>query len=49
MLAQFQAGLDSPVRERIRSRPNLLAYCDRMRQRYYGGGEVQAPAPGRAA
>lgn len=29
------APVDSPIRERARSRPNLEAYCQRMKARYY--------------
>jgi glutathione S-transferase len=34
-LTQYQAGLDSPVAAHIRSKGNLLRYCDRMRRKYY--------------
>ncbi|MGQ0711839.1 MAG: glutathione S-transferase family protein [Rhodoferax sp.] len=30
-----EVGVDSPVRQYARGHANLLAYCERMRQRYY--------------
>jgi glutathione S-transferase len=49
MLAQYQAGLDSPVRDQILSTPSLAAYVARMRRRYYPADELVAPAIARAA
>jgi glutathione S-transferase len=33
---------DSPLKAHTRSRPNLVAYCERMRQRYYADAAADA-------
>jgi isoprene-epoxide---glutathione S-transferase len=43
MLAQYMAGLPSPVREHIVSTPNLVDYVARMQRRYYGDAALSAP------
>jgi len=38
--------IESPLREHLRSLPNLTAFCERVRERYYGSSAVKRDETG---